>query len=238
IGSLGAEEINLTFADGHFVSIDGQSMYLALRLCVDANADAEEAPAFSYKKYHFGMPLSDALGYGPPANHEPLASLAKAHSSLAMPNATAQFLVAPRRPGAALGVFMTSADARPAFSAVDIAGRVAARVTGAVLSLAKAYLWRDAEQPDPSDTATAVPCTFWVQDAPRQVLEIIVAPPQYQLAACRDSLGRIVVMDLDAAEAVQMLKGVRGSQCAWAETNGRLFIVVYVTRRALGWAGL
>ncbi|KAJ1929582.1 hypothetical protein EC988_010093, partial [Linderina pennispora] len=92
----GAEEVNLTFADGHLVSIDGQSLYLALRLCVDASA--EECPGFAYKKWRFGVPISDALSCGP--QHEPLAGLAKAHSSVDA--VTARFLVAPQQ-GAALG---------------------------------------------------------------------------------------------------------------------------------------
>ncbi|KAJ1943221.1 hypothetical protein EC988_006291, partial [Linderina pennispora] len=140
---------------------------------------------------------------------------------------TARFLVAPQQ-GAALGVFGTSADTA-AVSAADIAGRVAMRVTGAVLGLAKSYLFRD---PAPAEAAQGalVPCLFWLHDPPRRVLEIAEAPGN-QVAACRDGLGRIVVVDLATGEAVQMLKGVRGSQCAWMEKSGRLFLVVYVARR-------
>ncbi|ORX74427.1 hypothetical protein DL89DRAFT_289990 [Linderina pennispora] len=185
---LGAEEVNLTFADGHLVSIDGQSLYLALRLCVDASA--EECPGFAYKKWRFG--------------HEPLAGLAKAHSSVDA--VTARFLVAPQQ-GAALG-------GRRIF-----AGRVAMRVTGAVLGLAKSYLFRD---PAPAEAAQGalVPCLFWLHDPPRRVLEIAEAPGN-QVAACRDGLGRI------------MLKGVRGSQCAWMEKSG-LAVFEGSTYRSIG----
>ncbi|KAJ1813513.1 hypothetical protein LPJ60_006308 [Coemansia sp. RSA 2675] len=249
------EEVCLTYADGTLVSIDGRSLYLALRLCLSEALDGgAEEPVFQYKKWSFELnePLvSDAVSYGPSAHRDPLAALAKSAltSSPLLSDATARFLVAPQHGDAAFGVFMTNEHAATSVSAVDIAGRVAARVTGAVLHMARSYFWRSSGAPSgggltdaggvpaSGEAGTTVPCTFAVRDSPRKVLDISLAPAVYGLAALTDSLGRILLFDLESCEAVQMLKGQRGSQCAWLESgNGpmdrrRMFVVVYTGRR-------
>ncbi|KAJ2484278.1 hypothetical protein IWW37_006172, partial [Coemansia sp. RSA 2050] len=231
------EEVCLTYADGTVVSVDGRSLYLALRLCLSEALDGgAEEPVFQYKKWSFELnePLvSDAVSYGPSVHRDPLAALARSAltSSPPMSDATARFLVAPQHGDAAFGVFMTSEHAATSVSAVDIAGRVAARVTGAVLHMARSYFWRSSgtpsgdglsdagSVPNSSEAGTTVPCTFAVRDSPRKVLDISLAPAAYGLAALTDSLGRILLFDLESCEAVQMLKGQRGSQCAWLESG-------------------
>ncbi|KAJ2801969.1 hypothetical protein H4R20_003461, partial [Coemansia guatemalensis] len=144
-----AEEVSLTYADGTIVNIDGRSLYLALRLCLtEAATDEASEPTFQYKKWAFDLStpsVSDAVSYGPATCKDPLSSLAKSTmtSSPLLSDATAGFIVAPQYGEAAFGVFITNEDAAAAFSAVDIAGKVAARVTGAVLNIAKSYLWRN-----------------------------------------------------------------------------------------------
>lgn len=248
------EEVCLTYADGTVVSVDGRSLYLALRLCLSEALDGgAEEPAFQYKKWSFELnePLvSDAVSYGPTAHRDPLAALAKSAltSSPLLSDATARFLVAPQHGDAAFGVFMTNEHAATSVSAVDIAGRMAARVTGAVLHMARSYFWRSSGAPGgltdtgssvatSGEAGTTVPCAFAVRDSPRKVLDISLAPAVYGLAALTDSLGRILLFDLENCEAVQMLKGQRGSQCAWLESGGgpvdrrRMFVVVYTSRR-------
>ncbi|KAI9499905.1 hypothetical protein GGI25_003236 [Coemansia spiralis] len=266
------EEVCLMYADGVMVSIDGKSLYLALRLClneaVDGLGEADE-PIFQYKKWEFELntPLvSDAVSYGPASHRDPLALLAKGTltSSPILSDATARFLVAPQQGNAVFGVFMTNEDAAMSFSAVDIAGKMAAKVTGAVLSIARSYFWRanplsSASSDSTSQNATSrgesgtmVPCAFAVRDGTRKVLEISLAPAQYNLAALTDSLGRVLIFDLESCEIIHMLKGLRGSQCAWLETVGsrplesysglvkegrivsrRMFVVVYTARRGI-----
>ncbi|KAJ2559870.1 hypothetical protein EV175_000104 [Coemansia sp. RSA 1933] len=261
-----AEEVCLTYADGVMVSIDGKSLYLALRLCLNEAVDglgSTDEPIFQYKKWEFELntPLvSDAVSYGPAAHRDPLALLAKGTltSSPMLSDATARFLVAPQQGDAVFGVFMTNEDATMSFSAVDIAGRVAAKVTGAVLSIAKSYFWRAnplaSSHSDPasqaatptsrSEPGTTVPCAFAVRDGVRKVLDISLAPAQYNLAALTDSLGRVLIFDLETCEIIHMLKGLRGSQCAWLETvrskspesamvSRRMFVVVYTARRGI-----
>ncbi|KAJ1785132.1 hypothetical protein LPJ59_006212, partial [Coemansia sp. RSA 2399] len=265
-----AEEVCLTYADGVMVSIDGKSLYLALRLCLNEAVDglgSADEPIFQYKKWEFELntPLvSDAVSYGPAAHRDPLALLAKGTltSSPMLSDATARFLVAPQQGDAVFGVFMTNEDAAMSFSAVDIAGRVAAKVTGAVLSIAKSYFWRanplasthsdpasqNATPASRSEPGTTVPCAFAVRDGVRKVLDISLAPAQYNLAALTDSLGRVLIFDLETCEIIHMLKGLRGSQCAWLEILGskdpeppkdgltvsrRMFVVVYTARRGI-----
>ncbi|KAJ2363426.1 hypothetical protein IW150_006738, partial [Coemansia sp. RSA 2607] len=229
------EEVNLTYADGTVVSMDGKSLYLALRICLNENgasSDSDE-PMFQYKKWAFAlsMPLvSDAVSYGPATRRDPLSSLASTSltSCPMSSDATARFLVAPQHGDAAFGVFMTNEDATMSYSAVDIAGKVAAKVTGAVINIAKSYFWRSSPQPSLreatgntiiTDPGTIVPCAFAIHDTPRKVLDISLAPASYALAALTDSLGRVLVFDLENCEVVHMLKGLRGSQCAWLEID-------------------
>ncbi|KAJ2778007.1 hypothetical protein H4R18_004856 [Coemansia javaensis] len=250
------EEMCLTYADGTMVCVNGQSLYLALRLCLnEALAGEADAPALQYKKWAFDLGVSsvaDAVSYGPAAGADPLALLAKgaATSDPLPPDATARFLVAPRHGEAAFGVFMTSEDAATSFSAAAIAGKVAAKVTGAVLSIAMSYFWRGgdggggggdgsgAEAAGPggahrTEQGTPVPCVFAVRDSPRKVLDISLAPAQRGLAALTDSLGRVLLFDLESCEVVHMLKGLRGSQCAWLETQHGVYVVVCAAARGV-----
>ncbi|KAJ1743872.1 hypothetical protein H4R22_004823 [Coemansia sp. RSA 1290] len=250
------EEVNLTYQDGVMVSIDGRSLYLALRLCLnEAAGDDSDGPTFQYKKWAFDLSssrISDAASYGPAVRRDPLTALAKNSSSSQNLDATSRFLVAPYHGDAAFGVFTTSEDAQMSFSAVDIAGKVAAKVTGAVLSIAKSYLWRGNSNsayqtgsehsgqstPGGTEAGTLVPCALAVHDYPRKVLNISLAPASYGLAALADSLGRVMLFDLENCEVVHMLKGLRGSQCAWLELAAnnqryRMFVVVYVAKRGV-----
>ncbi|KAJ2769701.1 hypothetical protein IWQ56_002446 [Coemansia nantahalensis] len=258
------EEVCLTFADGAVVSIDGQSLYLALRVCLSevATGDSGE-PAFQYKTWSFDMrtpQVYDVASYGPATSRDPLVLAAKASmtSSPQLSDATARFLVAPVAGEAAFGVFATNEEVAVSYSAVDLAGRVAAKVTGAMLSMARSYFWRSsplsgggadssgsrtdaARQGSPSRTeqGTVVPCVFAVRDSPRKVVDIALAPAQYGLAALTDSLGRVTIFDLASSEAVHMLKGLRGSRCAWLEAEKgvpaqqRMRVVVCAAKRGV-----
>ncbi|KAJ2828933.1 hypothetical protein IWW50_001117 [Coemansia erecta] len=247
------EEVNLTYQDGTMISVDGRSLYLALRLCLnEAAMDEADGPMFQYKKWAFDLNtprVSDAVNYGPATCRDPLAQLAKSAymSSPLLSDATARFLVAPHHGDAAFGVFITNEDAAPTFSAVDIAGKMAAKVTGAVLNIAKSYFWRSnpsatAESsgqstPSRAESSTLVSCALAHRDSPRKVLAISLAPAQYALAALTDSLGRVMLFDLESCEVVHMLKGQRGSQCAWMEvtTDGvqHMYVVVYAAKRGV-----
>ncbi|KAJ2083996.1 hypothetical protein H4R24_000342 [Coemansia sp. RSA 988] len=240
LASDDAEEVSLTYADGTIVNIDGRSLYLALRLCLtEATTDEASEPTFQYKKWTFDLSMpsvSDAVSYGPATFKDPLSSLAKntMTSSPLFSDATAGFIVAPQYGEAAFGVFISNEDAVSAFSAVDIAGKVAARVTGAVLNIAKSYLWRNNPLSSSSNNSsgntsqesigkqvsgTLVPCAMAICDSPRKVLHISLAPAQYNLAALIDSLGRVMLFDLESCEVIHMLKGFRGCQCAWLEVE-------------------
>ncbi|KXS20454.1 hypothetical protein M427DRAFT_375909 [Gonapodya prolifera JEL478] len=57
-------------------------------------------------------------------------------------------------------------------------------------------------------------------DPHRSVLAIAPAPPcpitgRTVLAALSDALGRVIIFDVDRGQAVRIVKGVRGAQCAW-----------------------
>ncbi|KAJ1961744.1 hypothetical protein GGI12_003074 [Dipsacomyces acuminosporus] len=241
-----AEELCLTYSDGTLVCIDGKSLYLALRLCLDGASlsagygDTDDRASFMYKKWAFDLhnpQVYDAVSYGPAVHGDPLATLAgpSLTSSPLLSDATARFLVAPKHGDSTFGIFMTNEKTKMSLSAVDIAGKVAAKVTGAVLNIAKSYFWRSSGNAGTgdesrnsggpmasaySDPGTIVPCAFAIRDSPRKVLSISLAPAPYNLAALTDSLGRVLIFDLGSCEIVHMLKGLRGSQCAWLEIDG------------------
>lgn len=55
-----------------------------------------------------------------------------------------------------------------------------------------------------------------IHDAPRHITSITV-DPDGNLAATTDTLGRVMLIDLDTKQIVRVFKGVREASCAWIE---------------------
>ncbi|KAF8941205.1 Rab3 GTPase-activating protein non-catalytic subunit [Haplosporangium gracile] len=74
--------------------------------------------------------------------------------------------------------------------------------------------------------ATEVPAVLWLSDSQRCIRHISLAPPPprgtcyhspSKLAAMTDSLGRVLLVDLEECEIIRMWKGLRGARCGWLQ---------------------
>ncbi|KAF9160117.1 Rab3 GTPase-activating protein non-catalytic subunit [Actinomortierella ambigua] len=74
--------------------------------------------------------------------------------------------------------------------------------------------------------ATEVPAILWLTDPQRCIRHVSLAPlptrgtvhhRPSRLAAMTDSLGRVLLVDLEECEVVRMWKGLRGARCGWIQ---------------------
>ncbi|ORZ27078.1 Rab3 GTPase-activating protein regulatory subunit N-terminus-domain-containing protein [Lobosporangium transversale] len=106
--------------------------------------------------------------------------------------------------------------------------------------------------------ATEVPAVLWLSDPQRCIRHLSLAPfpPRgscyhypSKLAAMTDSLGRVLLVDLEECEIIRMWKGLRGARCGWVQeerivrsgeaSNGSstfkkhlvLYLVIYAPKR-------
>jgi Rab3 GTPase-activating protein regulatory subunit N-terminus len=76
---------------------------------------------------------------------------------------------------------------------------------------------------------------YELHDAPRLVMSASI-DPQGNLAATTDTLGRVLLIDLDTKQVVRMWKGVREASCCWMEGRGKkskrkLYVVIHSRQR-------
>ncbi|KAF9282261.1 Rab3 GTPase-activating protein non-catalytic subunit [Mortierella alpina] len=74
--------------------------------------------------------------------------------------------------------------------------------------------------------ATEVPAVLWLSDSQRCIRHVSLAPSPprgacyhypSKLAAMTDSLGRVLLVDLEECEIIRMWKGLRGARCGWLQ---------------------
>lgn len=74
--------------------------------------------------------------------------------------------------------------------------------------------------------ATEVPAVLWLSDSQRCIRHVSLAPAPprgtyyhhpSKLAAMTDSLGRVLLVDLEECEIIRMWKGLRGARCGWIQ---------------------
>ncbi|KAG0310529.1 Rab3 GTPase-activating protein non-catalytic subunit [Dissophora globulifera] len=74
--------------------------------------------------------------------------------------------------------------------------------------------------------ATEVPAVLWLSDSQRCIRHLSLAPTPLRgscyhypskLAAMTDSLGRVLLVDLEECEIIRMWKGLRGARCGWIQ---------------------
>ncbi|KAJ3332217.1 Rab3 GTPase-activating protein non-catalytic subunit, partial [Blyttiomyces sp. JEL0837] len=117
---------------------------------------------------------------------------------------------------------------------VSLAGMVATRLTSAVssamASLSKSF-WGAAtstistepsRSPSPSLQTSTLQPLLTVTDSSRSIVSVVPAPragtassSRPTLAAGVDSLGRVLILDLEQNEVIRMLKGARHAQVGW-----------------------
>ncbi|RKO86321.1 Rab3 GTPase-activating protein regulatory subunit N-terminus-domain-containing protein, partial [Blyttiomyces helicus] len=251
------DEIIIAYTDRTAVRIEGAG--LADLVAVGPNGSP---PQLAIKKWAFQVQetVSDLISLGPASGAtmllggEPLGE-AEVYN--------ARFLVVGRP---LMVVYATSDATRSSF--VGIAATGLNVVRSAVFSLAKSFWGAVPSTPPPSDptstppspqpqTTTApsipMPPVGTIADQGRTAFSVAVAPADQAsgrsgLAALADSLGRVVVVDLEMCIMIRMWKGIRDAQCAWTQvakphsptanpaTTARrtvLLLVVYAARGVL-----
>ncbi|RUS29918.1 hypothetical protein BC938DRAFT_480070 [Jimgerdemannia flammicorona] len=243
------EEITILFDGGRVVSIDGQSLWMVLRVCEgqrESGIDVTRGPmSFTYKKWSFQgqQDILDVVSCGPSTS-------SASHTTSGLPNsltsypftssATARYIAVGARP--MLSYYTTNDSSRPLLSAVSAATMVVSKVTSAVFSFARSW-WSGpsnlrpnlpaGDQPVPAQfipapppvqiaPATPITAVLSLADSNRRILHILLSPPtissaRHPLAVTTDSLGRVMLLDIEEGEMIRMFKGVRGAVCGWVE---------------------
>ncbi|KAG0165574.1 Rab3 GTPase-activating protein non-catalytic subunit, partial [Apophysomyces sp. BC1015] len=240
------EEITILFEGNKVVSIDGQSLWMVLRVCDGQRESAIDASrmqtAFSYKKWEFleqdGIRDVVSLGPSPEQGQSTLLDHHTTISTHAFPTmATSRYIAVGTNP--MLCYYATTESSRPLMSAVSMASYVVSRVATPMLSFAKSW-WAGPNTPlsrptspapyvpdmpaPPShiEPATPIPAVLKSSDSYRRITHISLCPPtisaqRHTLAATSDVLGRVILWDVLEGEMVRMWKGVRDAVCGWVE---------------------
>ncbi|KAG0363164.1 Rab3 GTPase-activating protein non-catalytic subunit [Podila minutissima] len=262
------DEMTILHEGGKVVCIEGESLWVVLRLSNGANrlsidGKGSAAPTFAYKKWSLLNQdlLVDVVSCGP-ARHKPTLSngfSSSSSSSMYTSQATERFMTVGSKP--MIAFYASSSSSRPLFSATSLATQMAAKVTNAVFGFAKS-IW-GSTSPRPGSPAlgsssgrtspdqkrlsgqggvqegmygsiyssamapaTEVPAVLWLSDSQRCIRHVSLAPlpPRgschhhpSKLAAMTDSLGRVLLVDLEECEIIRMWKGLRGARCGWIQ---------------------
>ncbi|KAG0326556.1 Rab3 GTPase-activating protein non-catalytic subunit [Podila horticola] len=232
------DEMTILHEGGKVVCIEGESLWVVLRLSNGSNR------------------LSS------PARHKPTLSngfSSSSSSSMYTSQATERFMTVGSKP--MIAFYASSSSSRPLFSATSLATQMAAKVTNAVFGFAKSIwgstsprpgspaLGSSSGQTSPDQKrlsgqggvqegmygsiyssamapATEVPAVLWLSDSQRCIRHVSLAPlpPRgschhypSKLAAMTDSLGRVLLVDLEECEIIRMWKGLRGARCGWIQ---------------------
>ncbi|KAJ3046824.1 Rab3 GTPase-activating protein non-catalytic subunit [Rhizophlyctis rosea] len=232
------DEVLIVYADKRAVCIDGASLWVCMRL---ANAQRNELlqteqPSLTYKKWAFQSQteISDLVSCGP-ASAMPLvpSSFNAVTVTMSKTSYSARFIGV----GRPMITFYATSDASRSFSLAGLmANRVTSAVTSAVYSFAKSF-WHPTPTPTPPPSAytdpnspqtttiappTTIPAILTLSDPHRHVTQIHLCPPsrvtgKSPLAVLADSLGRVMVLDVEEGEVIRMWKGWRGAQVGWIE---------------------
>ncbi|KAJ3278296.1 Rab3 GTPase-activating protein non-catalytic subunit [Borealophlyctis nickersoniae] len=228
-----AEELLIVYADKKAVSIDGASLWVAIRVGNGQLEQSEllrmEQPSLTYKKWQFNTQeqISDLVSCGP-AKATPLAppTFSAATGQIHRTSFNARYIGV----GRPMITFYATSDASRSYS---LAGLVASRVTSVVSSAVFSLksFWGTAPPPPPVSEppsnatlapATPIPAILTLADTHRHVTSIALSPPspatgKSPLAVLADSLGRVMVLDVEEGELIRMWKGIRDAQCGWVQ---------------------
>ncbi|ORE06407.1 hypothetical protein BCV72DRAFT_305598 [Rhizopus microsporus var. microsporus] len=235
------EDITILFEGNRVVSIDGQSLWLVLRVCDGQRESGIDASrmhtAFQYKKWE--LQHQDQVIQGPSPTHSWIPKFSNSNTTLthALLDASTRYIAVGAYP---MLSYYATADSSSSLSAASMATYVMSRVTSPVFSFAKSWWGSSANNtanqkragtpyvpniphpPTNIEPATPIPAVLVANDSFRQINQIYMGPPstssqRHTLAATSDALGRVILWDVLEGEMIRMWKGVRDATCGWVE---------------------
>ncbi|KAI9487190.1 MAG: Rab3 GTPase-activating protein regulatory subunit N-terminus-domain-containing protein [Benjaminiella poitrasii] len=199
------EDITILFKENRVVSIDGQSLWMVLRVCDGQRESGIDASrmhtAFTYKKWELQQQdeVNDIVSLGPSPTYSQIPFID--HSNTISTSTTSMSKMATSRyigVGAhpMLTYYATSESTRPLMSAASMASYVVSRVASPVFSFAKSWWGSSNSQenqnrsgpptpfvpqmrrpPSHIEPATPIPATLSVNDSYRKINHIAICPP-------------------------------------------------------------
>ncbi|KAJ1568545.1 Rab3 GTPase-activating protein non-catalytic subunit, partial [Nowakowskiella sp. JEL0078] len=256
------DELNILFDDRTLVEINGSSLWLAIRMSSSQNPDPPSL-TYSKKEFKSQQSITEIVSFGPitTSGYEPskLGSLITSKYKSENSGSIAGFSYNPVYIGFGknpmISFYSSPSTPRTFSTLVSFATTGLSSVTTAVFSFAKSF-WGISSEPAPPlplnlqsqpefAPASSVAALFSLSDPASQrcIKALTLSSPspagkrggqQQRWAAATDSLGRVLVVDLLEGEVVRLIKGVRGAQTAWMESEkGILVLAVYSARGTL-----
>lgn len=199
------EDITILFRGNKAVCIDGQSLWMVLRVCDGQRESGIDASrmhtAFTYKKWDFQHQeeVRDLVSLGPSPQHsdppffDPSNTISTT-SSFPPQTATSRYIGVGSHP--MFSYYTTSESTRPLMSAASMASYVVSRVTSPVFSFAKSW-WGSSGANSPTkrpnsptpyvpemhrppshiEPATMIPAIYSLDDSNRKINQISICPP-------------------------------------------------------------
>lgn len=198
------EDITILFRGNRVVSIDGQSLWMVLRVCDGQRESGIDASrmhtAFTYKKWYLQHQdeVKDIVSLGPSPTHtmtpfiDPINTITTT-STFPSNTATSRYIGVGSQP--MFTYYATSESSRPLMSPASMASYVVSRVTSPVFSFAKSW-WggststgsRRSNSPTPYvpdmhrppshiEPATLIPSILSANDSYRRINHISICPP-------------------------------------------------------------
>jgi hypothetical protein len=124
-------------------------------------------------------------------------------------------------------------------SASKLATKVATKVSSAVFSFAKTFIWgtteptQEQEEQQPSiDPAIRVSIKHDLADQKREIYSIDTDITG-KFAVTSDSLGRVMILDIQSMTIIHIIKGHREAQCQWVYVDNHISLIVYAPLRGI-----
>jgi hypothetical protein len=199
------EDITILFRGNRVVSIDGQSLWMVLRVCDGQRESGIDASrmhtAFTYKKWDLQHQdeIKDVVSLGPSPTHSVMPFVDPSNTittTSTFPSKTATSRYIGVGSGPMFTYYATSESGRPLMSAASMASYVVARVASPVFSFAKSWWGSSSSNNSPRRTnsptpyvpemhrppshiepATPLPAILSVNDSYRKINHISICPP-------------------------------------------------------------
>ncbi|KAI7886753.1 hypothetical protein K492DRAFT_189853 [Lichtheimia hyalospora FSU 10163] len=220
------EEITILFEGNRVVSIDGQSLWMVLRVC-DGQRESDASrmqTAFTYKKYELQKQgrVRDVVSLGPcpPRSTTAMTTLLDQSNTVStnpfLTSATSRYIAVGDAP--MISYYATTESSRPLMSAVSMASYVMSRVTTPVFSFAKSW-WSGSNGSNSNQSTSSSPSPY-VPSMHAPPSHIEPATPIPSILTLNDPERRITSISMGPISASSQ----RSTLAATCDTLGRVIL--------------